>query len=476
MLLYTADTDSDRGRYRGHRSSSESQIRWLHLPHDNAGSAHRSKVVEGLIQLVQQLLSFSSLPDSAHKAIREFVGREERSGDETTPLPNLPLTTLVYSNASLLNGYISLMNAIEMPPKPGRVHHQSSSSPSSSSQFIGRLFVDNVIDFVYKKCPDRTCFHNAVLRALDSTTRKDGHVSSLFPSFVSRMVSDMVAGGNHQHVKQFIEGGGVRVMVELLVRSLQPLSSPPPPSPSSSSSPPSAIINTTIHHVGQQTTTPSHSQELVNYLPLAKLRLSPGHAPLADLQQGGHGDPPSRSSSFYYTFSSRGSESSSEVIITATLPHPILLHSVQLFQPLGSLQNGPSSILVETASQLGLATPTPATPNVETKGLSCIKIEFHEQVIAQEVRVHLRRPAVSDSISLSHMYLMGVGYGGRSPGEVNEGKSEGPPSCSSWLAILDRVLDFQGVGHKQLVKKMTSVPQIVPTLLSLITTHYHTLS
>ena len=98
--------------------------------------------------------------------------------------------------------------------------------------------------------------------------------------------------------------------------------------------------------------------------------------------------------------------------MTISLPYPMLLHAVQLYQPMGLVQNGPSAIMVECASQSSRVSPTPVTPLLTTSGLACVKVELQRPVVTQEVVLHLRRPVVADSISLSHMHLLGVGYGG----------------------------------------------------------------
>lgn len=165
--------------------------------------------------------------------------------------------------------------------------------------------------------------------------------------------------------------------------------------------------------------------------------------------------------------------------MTAILPHPILFSVLQMFQPTGYLQNGPSSVLIEVSSQPGLAPPIPVTPTINTKGLGSIKIELRSPVIAQEVKIHLRRPAISDSISFSHVHLLGVGYGG-APGENDdrisgESRDHTHPS-SSWLAIVHRWLALPEASHSLLLDEAGAVTQLLPTCLSLLTTHWHTLS
>lgn len=164
--------------------------------------------------------------------------------------------------------------------------------------------------------------------------------------------------------------------------------------------------------------------------------------------------------------------------MTASLPYPILFSVLQLFQPTGSLQNGPSSVLIETSSQPGLAPPLPVTPTINTKGLGSIKIELQLPVVAQEIKVHLYRPTISDSISFSHVHLLGVGYGGP-PGENDDvlgDSKDHPHPSSSWLAITHRWLALPEGSQRRLLDEAAAVPQLLPTCLSLITTHWHTLS
>lgn len=477
VLLYTADLDGDRMRYR-YRNAGGGRLKWVLLPHGNTDSAHRSKVTSELIQLVRQLLSVSSdtIPDSARKAIQEFIGKDKNEGQEapnSSPHPLLPLTTLVYSDSSLLSKYLSLLNSLvaltaeEKTPQP-----PSGKTPPPApllSDLPSDLFV-NFLHFLYLHCPNRTCFFRPVLEALGSAG-EETPISKPFLHFVSRLTSDLAQDVNHRQLDQFISDGGARLVFECFVQS----SSVPPSLPHSSSS--SGSLASAILRLGQHTTPKPFREgsQLVNFLPAAKLQVTPNRTPVQDLQMTSPVDPPSRSSTFHHTFQS-GEE---ELVMTASLPHPILFCALQLFQPSGSLQNGPSSILIETSSRPGLSPPLPVTPTINTKGLSCIKVKLQSPVVAQEVRVHLRRPAVSDSISLSRIYFLGMGYGGP-PGEGEEkksadGRDPSHPNCS-WLAIVDSWLDLPEASHQRLLEEASSVPQLLRTCLSLITTHHHTLS
>ena len=78
---------------------------------------------------------------------------------------------------------------------------------------------------------------------------------------------------------------------------------------------------------------------------------------------------------------------------------------------------------------------------------------------------------ISDSISLSHMYLMGVGYGAGSG--TAEGEGDTSQLSSSWVGVVDRWIDS---CRTLVLDEAVGVPQLVPTYLSLITTHHDSLS
>ena len=501
VTLYSADSDGDRTRHRYHRTTTAaasgggggggSRIKWILIPQENTDSAHRSKFTKDLIQFANTLLCIKNdnLPNSAHKAIQEIIA-EKGNGDIAMSSPTSPIATLIYNDVTLLSNYMSLLNNIDIPPRPPSSKGKSPSSlrklssETPPSDFTGKLFNDYIIEFLYLGCLDITCFHQPIINILRLAASEAGNVSKLFLSFISQMIGSMVklSDGNYGNMDRFIESGGVELICEHFVLSYKRTVTPSLLSPLSTvySTSSTTNIDSTILNIGQQSTNDRVTNEergtqLVNYLPLAKLHLSPGHKILTDLQASNLGEPPSRSSSFHYTFEPHSLIT--ELVVTVILPHPILFYSLQLFQPIGCIQNGPSSILIETA-QTPLTTPIPATPTVVTKGLAFIKIDLRNPVIAQEVKVHLRRPAVSDNISLSHMYLMGVRYGGNLlPGEPKFNSPPCSPSCSDWLNVVMECLRIEDkVIHQKLVKEVTGVPQLVPTCLSLITTNYHSLS
>ena len=373
-------------------------------------------------------------------------------GLDAPSCPSLPLASLLHGNSTLLKDYLSILAdpalSHTVPRPPGKTPLPPKSPLSELATLLHTL---------YEKCDNLSTFHGPLLSVLHSAPLPTSLPPSLL-SFFSGVVTRLSIPNRQEQLELFLRDGGARGVLECLIKSCQDSSS---------------SLGDTLLQVGQQQPSGgADSTHLVNYLPLANLDFTPGHAPLTDLQSAQMSDAPSRSSAFHHTFQS--GDRNQEVVISATLPHPILLRCIQLFQPLGLLQNGPSSILVEVSAQPKLAPPTPATPSIHTSGLGCVKIEFQSPVVAREVRVHLRRPAVSDSISLSHMCLLGVGYGVSPPGGTTGGKSseeESSHPCSYWLEIVDK-----WHSNPALLDEASRVPQLVPTYLSLISTQHNTLS
>ena len=439
MHLYAADIDPTKYRYR---NSGPSNLKWQNLPLDNTDPAQGLKVTADLLQFVGRALFLSkSLPP-------EVLMKEM----DVPPCLSFPLTGLVHGNSTLLENFFSLLadSALShtVPRPPGKTPLAPRSPLSELSTLLRSL---------YDKCEDLSAFHRPLLSVLGSAAP----LSPSFLSFFNGVLTQLSSPSSKGQLELFLRDGGARGVFERLVKSCQ-----------DSSYSASSSLSHTLLQVGQQQSTRGDSTHLVNYLPLASLTLTPGTAPLSDLQSGQLSDAPSRSSAFHHKFQS--GDHDQEVVISATLPHPILLRCLQLFQPLGLLQNGPSSVLVEVSAQPKLAPPTPTTPSIPTSGLGCVKIEFQTPIVAREVRVHLRRPAVSDSISLSNMFLLGVGYGASPPGGTAGGKSseeEASHPCSYWLDIVSR---WQ--CNPVALEEAASVPQLVPTYLSLISTQQNTLS
>ena len=321
---------------------------------------------------------------------------KEESKMASKPEPSLPLMALVYSDPSLLSELLSLLNSME--------GEESSSSPPPSagkpavapSNLTPTLFV-NLIHFLQLNCADHSCFFQPIMAVLGAG-RGELPLSLPFLTFVGRLTTELARHSLLEQLGRFAELGGARLIFKCLVRSCH-------------HGPDSSLggLLGTVSRLGLREA-PGPFQEgsrLMNFLPLAALSAEPNRSPTHDLRLSKLTDVSSRMSTFHHTFQGR----EEEVVLTAILPHPILLHAVQLFQPVGLLQSGPSSLLIEAGTQPGLTPPLPVTPFLSTKGLACVKVELQRPTVVQEVKVHMYRPAVSDSISLSHMHLLGTGYG-----------------------------------------------------------------
>ena len=330
---------------------------------------------------------------------------KEESKMVSKPESSLPLTALVYSDPSLLSELLSLLNSME--------GEESSSTPPPSagkpgvapSNLTPTLFV-NLIHFLQLNCTDHSCFFQPIMAVLGAGGG-ELPLSLPFLTFVSRLTTELARHSLLEQLGQFAGLGGAHLILKCLVRSCHH-------NPDSSLGGLLGIVS----RLGLREV-PRPFQEgsrLVNFLPLATLSAEPNRSPTHDLCQSSLPDLPSRMSTFHHTFQGR----EEEVVLTAILPHPILLYAVQLFQPVGLLQSGPSALLVEAGTQPGLTPPLSITPLLSTKGLGCVKVELRHPTVVQEVKVHMYRPAVSDSISLSHMHLLGTGYGG----EQEDGRRE----------------------------------------------------
>ena len=221
-------------------------------------------------------------------------------------------------------------------------------------------------------------------------------------------MSDFARQENTGQLVSFIQGGGGKLIVDCLVTSCKTTDI-------------SGLAAHNINAIGtkKQLKTISDSSKLVNFLPFASIRCVPSRTLAMDLTKSG----PSRSSTLHHTFSTY----EQYLQLHISLPFPILFHCLQLFQPVGITQSGPSSVLIKVSPYGTKDQALPVTPRIQTSGLSSIKIELQQPEIAQEVQVYLERPFASNSLGLSHMQLLGLAYGS----EGVESKESGPVTVTS---------------------------------------------
>ena len=386
-------------RYRYMQSSGGHDVKWVPVASDQGTSSDSSKVASELIQLVRQLLSMK-VPEATHLPLQEYCRNEFDDTTSASDLlsladPSMPLLVLFYANSSLLTSLLSLLNASSstaIPPSDDNSGKGNEMPPN----LVQNLFC-NFVHFLAAHCHDYSCFFQPILEVL-GVRRGSMPISKPFMTLVGKLTSELERQGDSEHLMTFIKEGGAKLIFECLVAACKQFQ------PSSGS-----FVAQSITKLGQREVLKPYREHssLVNFLPVSSIKLTPNRTSVRDLKTSGLTNLPSRSSTFHHTF--RPDEK--WLILSVTLPYPILLHAVQLSQPMGLFQNGPAAVLVECASQSGLASPSPVSPVLNTTGLACIRVEVQRPVVAQEVVVHLHRPLVSNSISLSHMHLLGVGYG-----------------------------------------------------------------
>ena len=438
VQLYGGEVDEDRRKYR-YPGTSTQEVKWANIPLDTSCTT-----APELIQFLREILCVS-VSDDALFPLREYCCNEltsvpyssdslsettdthpysfdslsetceHRDEDASSSTSNSemlqvavkhPLLVLIFKDSQLLYLLLKLLNSISSTVLDNKVTKES----SGKVNFVQNLF-RNFLQFLVNHCDDYSCFFHPILQVLGATSAKQ-NISKPFMSLVGRLTSDFVKEGDPEQLLKFIREGGGQLILECLVMSCK----------QHTTLFGGSFLGQNVNKIGQKENIKpfSDSTHLVNFLPLASIRAVPGRNSAMELVNSG----PSRSSTFHHIF--LANERWIELHIS--LPYPILLHAVQLYQPIGLLQNGPSSVLVKVSSQGALSSALPVTPLIPTSGLSSIKIEFQHPPTAQEVVLHLQRPFVTNSLSLSHVYLLGVGYG--SPAGVVGSKVSGASSSA----------------------------------------------
>ena len=342
----------------------------------------------------------TTLPDEALFPLKEFCqndlnkdGAESGSSADVLKLvTEYPLLVLLFKDTQLLTSLLKLLNTVGGSDKKGNLAHD--------------LFT-NFFHFLVGHCQDHSYFFKPILQVLSSTPGRPS-ISVVFRSLISRLMSDFAQQEDTGRLVSFIENGGGKLIVDCLVTSCK--------APGTS-----GLTAHNINAIGtkKQLKTISDSSKLVNFLPFASIHCVPSRTLATELTKSG----PSRSSTLHHTFNT----SEQCLQLNISLPFPILLHCLQLFQPVGITQSGPSSVLIKVSPYGEKNQALPVTPLIQTSGLSSIKVELQHPEIAQEVEVYLGRPFASNSLGLSHMHLLGVAYGN----EGVESKDSGPVAVTS---------------------------------------------
>ena len=428
VVLNGGEQDEEHRRYRYIRSSGQdTKVRWIPVVSE---VSHSNRIAAELIQLLREVLILPipeafvqplrdfcrdhSVEEGMHERVREDKREERKEGEEgegdgdiakpekdylkLSP-HNYALLSLVYSDMPLMSTILKLLSSSttyfdDSPTSPAL---QKQGKDELTGAMVQNLFC-NFVRFLDSHCKDHSCFFEPILEALRSTS-SELRVSKTFMTVVGRLTSEFESECNQEKLINFISEGGGRLVLGCLVSGCKQSS------PSISRGIPTQSIN----KLGQKDTLKStmSGNQRINFFPHATVRLHPSRTSIKELQSSSNTETPTRTACFNHTY--QGDEEWLKMQIS--LPYPILLHTVQFLQPMGMFQSGPSAVFIECGTQGTLSPPTPVTSLLRTSGLPCVKIEFKQPPVASEVVIHFRSPLVSSSLALSHMQLLGTGFG-----------------------------------------------------------------
>ena len=439
VILYGGEQDEEHRRYRYIRSSGQdTKVRWIPVASE---SSQRNRVAGELIQLMREVLMLR-VPDTVHGPVEVYCrdssiqqAREER-GDtvglekQERVLPKLmspsdypekkdrvflklsppdyPNLSLLYSDVQLMTTVLKLLSRTltyrnEVPPPPTGKPAKTELDPT----MLQSLFA-NFVRYLDCHCQDHSCLFEPILRALRSTS-SELQMSKTFMSVVSRLASEFGSESSKEKLMNFVSEGGAQLALECFINGCK----------QTSPSIRRGILTQSINKLGQKDTLKPFTSGAhhVNFFPLATVRLKPNRTSIKELQTSSTSDHPTRTACFNHAY--QGDEEWLRMQIS--LPYPILLHTVQFLQPMGMFQSGPSAVFIECGTQGTLSAPTPVTPLLKTSGLPCVKIEFKQPPVASEVVIHFCSPHVSNSLALSHMQVLGTGFGSSTKSDSSSG-------------------------------------------------------
>lgn len=410
VVLHGGEQDEEHRRYRYIRSTGqETKVRWMPIVSE---VSHSNRIAAELIQLLREVLILQ-VPEQVILPLQNFCRdntRQEAGEEDDDALlkdkkdflklahVSYPLLSLVYSDVPLMSMILKLLSSsTSYFDEPSSSPLQKQGKGELDPAMVQNLFC-NFVHFLDNHCKDHSCFFEPILRALRSTS-SELRVSKTFMTVVGRLTSEFESECNQEKLMNFISEGGGRLVLECLVGGCK----------QSSPSISRGIATQSINKLGQKDMLKPFlsGNQHVNFFPYATVRLHPSRTSVKELQSSSTTEHPTRTACFNHAY--QGNEEWLKMQIS--LPYPILLHTVQFQQPMGMFQSGPSAVFIECGTQGTLSPPTPVTSLLRTSGLPCIKIEFKQPPIASEVVIHFRNPLVSNSLALSHMQLLGTGFG-----------------------------------------------------------------
>ena len=155
------------------------------------------------------------------------------------------------------------------------------------------------------------------------------------------------------------------------------------------------------------------------------------------------------------------------------LPHPILLHAVQLNVQNTTYQYCPSYIAIDIARNLGCEPDIPVATPIRTSGLGTIRIELTHPEVVQALNVHLCKPRDFQSISLSTISLLGTSLYtdvAEIPADSKPLTEVYPPHASyPWIQMLCKLLITHSNLAPDIVRTSMQSVNMLNTLVSFLT-------
>ena len=155
------------------------------------------------------------------------------------------------------------------------------------------------------------------------------------------------------------------------------------------------------------------------------------------------------------------------------LPHPILLHAVQLNIQNTTYQYCPSYIAIDIARNLGCEPDIPVATPIRTSGLGTIRIELTHPEVVQALNIHLCKPRDFQSISLSTISLLGTSLYtdvAEIPADTKPLTEVYPPHASyPWIQMLCKLLITHSNLAPDIVRTSMQSVNMLNTLVSFLT-------
>ena len=155
------------------------------------------------------------------------------------------------------------------------------------------------------------------------------------------------------------------------------------------------------------------------------------------------------------------------------LPHPILLHVVQLNVQNTTYQYCPSYVAIDISRNLGCEPDIPVATPIRTSGLGVIRIELTHPEVVQALHIHLCKPRDFQSITLSTISLLGTSLYtdiAETPPDTKPLTEVYPPHASyPWIQLLCKLLITHSNLAPDIVRTSMQSANMLNTLVSFLT-------